>query len=60
MKWGYLIAFLLISFSNITGIPVMPFYPVVEHNKARLNIEAAQIDQRKFNDFKNYVASKMD
>jgi hypothetical protein len=42
--------------SNMTGIPLSPYYPVVQNNK--IEFEATSVNQSKYSNFKQYVDSK--
>lgn len=42
--------------SSVTGIPLSPYYPVVQNNKIRF--ELTSINQTTYSNFKQYVESK--
>lgn len=45
------------TMSGLTGIPLFPVSPVIHNNQ--LTFEPVKVDERKLNDFKFYIKSKM-
>lgn len=43
--------------SSVTGIPLSPYYPIVQNNKIRF--ELTSINQKKYSNFKHYVGSRL-